>query len=182
MKICIDPGHGGRDSGAIGPAGLQEKSVTFDIAYHLECGLSCFGHSSFRTRLDDVYLSLEERCERANAAGADLFISIHANASENPRGHGYEVWTSPGWTPADIWATEFFNAIHEAFPNLYGRVDMSDGDPDKESKFWVLVHTNMPAVLIETAFISNPAEEESLSDPGWRMRMAGAIISAVWRH
>lgn len=179
MKICIDPGHGGIDSGAIGPTGLQEKFAAADIAFHLECGLTQIGHAVFRTRINDTTLSLEQRCEIANEEKADLFLSVHCNAAENPAGHGFEVWTSPGLTAADAWATRLYLAVREAFPHLAGRVDMSDGDPDKESKFYVLVHTVMPAVLIETAFISNPAEEKWLLDPGWRIRMAGAIVSGV---
>lgn len=182
MRICLDPGHGGEDSGAVGPAGAQEKSVVLSVALHLERALVEMGHQPFYTRVDDRYLSLPGRCDHANAEGADLFLSIHANAAAAAQAHGFEVWTSPGWTPADPWATEIWNSIRESFPLLRGRVDTCDGDPDKESKFYVLVNTHMPAVLIETAFISNPAEERKLTDPGWRLRMAGAIASAVYRH
>lgn len=182
MKICCDPGHGGHDTGAVGPNGLAEKLVTLDICHHVECGLSAAGHAAFRTRISDEYIGLQERCDIANEEGADLFISVHANAAPVPQAHGVEIFTSPGVTAADKFATKIFTSIREAFPELHARVDMSDGDPDKESKFWVLVHTKMPAVLLEVAFISNPVEEDRLRDPGWRMRMAGAIVSGINRR
>ena len=181
MRICIDPGHGGHDSGAVGPAGLTEAAAVLSISGYLWGGLENGKHSARMTRESDVYLTLQERCDFAHSMNADLFLSIHANAADSPQANGFEVWTSPGWTPADPFATGIFNSVRESFVNLRGRVDSSDGDPDKESKFYVLMHTKMPAVLIETAFISNPVEEEKLTDPGWRMRMAGAIVSSIWR-
>lgn len=181
MKICLDPGHGGHDPGAIGPTGLTEAQVVRWISIHIGRGLSEAGHHCIYTRQNDVFVELDDRAEFANEEDADLFVSIHANASEIPAAHGFEVWTSPGWTPADPIATKVFENIRRAFPELRGRVDSSDGDPDKEAKFRVLVKTMMPALLVEIAFISNPTEERWLRDPGWRLRMAGAIVSALWR-
>jgi len=180
MKICIDPGHGGDDPGAVGPTLLTEAEAVLDIAKFIRFGLAP-EHEVIMTRDIDATLTLPGRCETANAAGADLFLSIHANSAANPSAHGFEVWTSPGWTPADPIATGIFNSVRESFPKLAGRVDSGDGDPDKEARFYVLVHTNMPSVLIETAFICNPTEEGWLRDRGWRMRMAGAIVSSIWR-
>jgi N-acetylmuramoyl-L-alanine amidase len=180
MKICLDPGHGGDDPGAIGPTGLTEAEAVLDIARLTRFNLIP-QHEVMMTREADQTVSLAERCEIANAMKSDLFLSIHANSSANPAAHGFEVWTSPGWTPADPIATVIFNTVREFFPNLAGRVDSGDGDPDKESRFYVLVHTKMPAVLIETAFICNPTEEGWLRDRGWRMRMAGAIVSSIGR-
>lgn len=185
MKICIDAGHGGSDSGAVGPTGFTEKEAVLDISRFIRFGLvdprEVLAHEVFMTRENDETLSLQSRCSIANSRGADLFISVHANAAALPSAHGFEVWTSPGYTAADPIATKIFNTVREAFPALAGRVDSSDGDPDKESKFYVLVNTAMPAVLIETAFISNPTEELWLMDRGWRMRMAGAIVSSIGR-
>ena len=181
MRICLNPGHGGRDSGAIGPTGLTEKSVALSMALSLELALLEMGHEVFLTRRSDRFISLPDICQMANLDGAELFFSLHANAAAIAAAGGFEVWTSPGWTPADPWATVIWSSIRDSFPLLRGRLDMSDGDPDKESKFYVLIHTAMPAVLIETAFISNEEEERKLADPGWRLRMAGAIASAVYR-
>lgn len=75
MKICINPGHGGRDPGAVGPSGTKESHVAQDIAYHFECGLSTAVHAAFATRLRDNYVSLQERCDIANREDADLLGS-----------------------------------------------------------------------------------------------------------
>lgn len=179
MKFCVDPGHGGLDSGAVGRNWLEEKTVVLSISRWVAEGLLEAGHEVMRTREEDVAVTLKKRCKLANEWGADVFISIHANASEAIGPGGFEVFTSPGWTQADPIATAIFNSIRESFPELRGRVDSSDGDPDKESRFFVLAHTNMAAALVETAFISNPREERFLKDPGWRLRMAGAIVSGL---
>ena len=181
MRICIDPGHGGEDPGAIGPAGLTEAWAVKSISHYVGRGLSEAGHTCIYTRIADVFVPLGDRAAFANREDVDLFVSIHANAHEIPGANGFEVWTSPGWTPADPVATKIFESVRRSFPDLRGRVDSSDGDPDKEAKFRVLIETKMPAVLVETAFISNPTEEMWLRDPGWRLRMAGAIVSGVWR-
>jgi N-acetylmuramoyl-L-alanine amidase len=181
MKFCIDPGHGGADPGAVGPAGTRECDVAYNIAEWLQLGLSCAGHASIMTRTRGEFQTLQVRCGRSNQSGVDRFVSIHANASTSPQAGGFEVWTSPGWTPADPIATSVFELVRRTFPDLRGRVDSSDGDPDKESGFYVLVHTAAPAILIETAFISNPLEEQWLSDVSWQMRMAGAILGGITR-
>jgi len=180
MKYCIDPGHGFSDPGAIGSTGLKEKDVVLSISKFVLLGLQQSGHDGILTREGDFARTLQERCDIANNTdGVDRFVSIHANSFSDPAANGFEVWTSPGWTPADPIATNVFNYVRETFPNLRGRVDASDGDPDKESKFYVLIHTNMPAILVETAFISNPKEQAWLRDVGWQMRMAGAILSGI---
>jgi N-acetylmuramoyl-L-alanine amidase len=142
-------------------------------------GLLDYGMEVLTTRASDQFVSLERRCEIANDWGADLFLSIHCNAFSNPTAHGYEVWTSVGQTSADPIAEKIFNSIGGAFPQLTPRFDQTDGDSDKENGFTVLVGTRMAAVLVEVAFISNVIEERWLRDVGWKMRMAGAIVSAI---
>ena len=179
MKVWIDPGHGGEDSGAVGPSGVRESTIALEISRYILLGLTDTGCEINSTRSDDSFVSLSGRCKKANAWNADLFVSIHCNAFSNPTAHGFEVWTSRGETAADPIATRLYGSIKAAFPELLPRVDLSDGDCDKESGFAVLRGTAMPAVLIECAFISNVLEERWLRDVGWRMRMAGAIVSAV---
>jgi len=181
MKICIDPGHGGEDSGAVGPGGLKESEAALDISRYVRRGLLDQGEDVIVTRDADNFVSLPGRCDYANEENADLFISIHCNAFTNPKAHGYEVWTSRGVTDADRVAELLFGSIGAAFPKLKARMDLTDGDSDFEAGFAVLVGTSMPAVLIETAFISNLIEERWLGDVGWKMRMAGAIVSALRR-
>jgi N-acetylmuramoyl-L-alanine amidase len=91
-RIVLDPGHGGWDPGAIGPAGLHEKDVTLDIAHRVAPVLQREGLTVVLTRDDDRYVPLEERTARANAFGADLFVSIHCNAADNHLRHGVETY------------------------------------------------------------------------------------------
>jgi N-acetylmuramoyl-L-alanine amidase len=92
QRIVLDPGHGGWDPGAIGPAGLHEKEVTLDVSRRAAAVLGREGVTILLTREDDRYVSLEERTARANAFGADLFVSVHCNAAENRLRHGVETY------------------------------------------------------------------------------------------
>lgn len=178
-RVCLDCGHGGSDPGAIGPEGLTEAAAVLEIGKYVRRGLLDRQMEVLCTRSSDKFVSLEKRCEMSNDWGADLFLSIHANAFSNPMAHGYEVWTSKGQTVSDPIAERIFNSIGGAFPNLAPRFDKTDGDSDKEAGFAVLIGTAGAAVLVETAFISNAIEERWLRDVGWLMRMAGGIVSAV---
>lgn len=91
-RIAIDPGHGGKDPGAVGKGGLREKDVTLRVSKELERILDSQGFDAFLTRGDDQYVTLEGRTQIANQKRADLFISVHANASENRRSHGVETY------------------------------------------------------------------------------------------
>lgn len=91
-KLVLDPGHGGNDSGAVGPAGTREKDVTLDVAHRVAPVLTKAGMTVVLTRDDDRFVSLEERTARANQVGADLFVSIHCNAAENRARHGVETY------------------------------------------------------------------------------------------
>ena len=179
MKYCIDPGHGGADSGAVGPNGLRESVASLAISQYLGRGLLDSGHDVFYTRTGDVARSLGERCNMANAGGANVLVSVHCNAFSNPMAHGSEIWTSRGQTAADPIAERIFNSIAMAFPQLAMRADKTDGDSDHEAGFRVLVGSTMPAVLVECAFISNAIEEAWLRSAGWRMMMAGAITRGL---
>lgn len=183
-KIVIDPGHGGPDPGAVGPSGVQEKVVVLAVAKLLADILSAAGVEVRLTRdSDDVpwipSTDLSERVRISNYAGADLFISIHANAFSSPQAKGMEIWTSVGQTRADILAESIADALIEAFPGLVFRADMSDGDKDKEANFYVLYHTRAPAVLVELAFITNPVEEAMLKDPAYQQKAARAIAKGI---
>jgi len=180
MKICLDPGHGGSDPGAIGPTGLNESYATLQIAKYVRRGLLDSGYDVICTRSSDKAVGLGERCRIANTNHADLLLSVHCNAFSLDA-HGYEIWTSIGQTAADPIAEALFESIGAAFPKLTPRFDKTDGDSDKEASFKVLVGTDMPAVLVEYAFISNPVEEEWLRDVGWKLRAAGGTVSGVNR-
>ena len=185
MKVCIDPGHAGRstDPGAVNPnTGLQEADVAFIIAQQLGGYLAAVGCEVYLTRTDYEQPETDDlsyRTELSNAYCADVFVSLHCNSAANAAAAGYEVWTSPGETQGDKLASCIYKQMDTEFPDRPGRTDYSDGDPDKESRFYVLTHTDAPACLIEMAFISNDEEAALLSDPDWQNRMARAIARGV---
>jgi N-acetylmuramoyl-L-alanine amidase len=158
VKIVLDPGHGGKDPGACGKT-LKEKDVTLAVAQIRRPKLEALGHEVLLSRYSDCDVPLSSRTCRANEWGADVLLSIHCNGAENPQAHGFEVWTSPGTTRADNLATIILDTWHRRFPSVRLRQDFADGDGDKEGRFWVLMKSKMPAVLVELGFITNPAWE-----------------------
>ena len=185
MKIVIDPGHAGRnvDPGAVNPGtGLQEADVALAVSRFLEAELMRAGHEVKLTRMEWEQPETDDlacRTSLSNDWGADLFVSLHCNSAASPSAKGYEVWTSPGDTEGDILATCIYAQIAVEFPDRAGRADYSDDDPDKESRFYVLVHTEAPACLVEMAFISNDEEAALLADARWQSRQAGAIARGI---
>ena len=185
MKVVIDPGHAGRniDPGAVnGSTGLQEADVALVISRQVANYLLNVGYEVKLTRTEweqEETDDLSYRTALANDWGADIFISLHCNSAANQSAEGYEVWTSPGNTLGDKLATRIYGQIAAEFPDRAGRTDYSDGDPDKESRFYVLVHTDAPACLVEMAFISNDAEAALLADAAWQDRYARAIARGV---
>lgn len=183
-KIVIDPGHGGQDSGAVGSSGLYEKDAVLPVALELAQILRQAGAEVKLTRESDTVPwnsqnDLSERVRIANQWGADAFVSIHANATTSPSAKGMEVWTSVGQTAGDALAEDIANALKATFPGLVFRADMSDGDLDKESNFYVLYYTRMPAALVELAFITNPNEEALLRNPSYQAQAAEAIAKGL---
>jgi N-acetylmuramoyl-L-alanine amidase len=212
-RVAIDAGHGGSDPGAIGPTGLREKDVTLAVAHLVAPMLSSeLGILTMLTRDDDRLVPLDERAARANAFHADLFVSIHCNASENGAAHGVmsfvldttrdeianaiaarENATSIAATSqaatitsslrlADLGARSTHLAEllqHAAVSSLTGFFSDVADQGVKRAGFFVLVGAEMPSVLFETAFISNPWEERRLASPEYRRRLAVALTSAV---
>lgn len=179
--IMIDAGHGGHDSGAVGPHGLRESDVALAVAMLLGSILAT-RMTVVYTRRDDYFVELGRRAEISNSMGADLFLSIHCNSGEPGHGDGYEVFTTPWVTGADGFATALFEAYAEAFPEKRGRADMTDGDPDKEARFAVLRLTDCPAALFELEFIHTDAGEEWLGNRVHQLQCARALAAGVLRH
>jgi N-acetylmuramoyl-L-alanine amidase len=180
MKIVIDPGHGGHDSGAVNPrVGVQEKDLNLQIALALQGWLMSGGHQVVMTRYEDRFLDLALRASLANLAKADAFISIHCNAAENHAAKGFEIWTSPGPTSADTLATFIGQAVQANIPRLVNRFDFSDGDLDKEGSLAVLRLTRCPAVLVEAGFVSEDSEAEWLRQPENIQQISHAISLGV---
>lgn len=146
-KIFIDAGHGGSDSGAAGN-NLKEKDITLSISKQLGNILNSQGYAIKYSRTSDTYISLEDRAKEANAWGADLFVSIHTNAFSSSSARGTECYTHPSAS----------GTAKTLSKNVANAISRNLGIPNrghKEADFAVLRLTNMPAILVETAFISN---------------------------
>lgn len=178
MKLCIDPGHGGTDPGAVGLYGTKESIINIQTAYRLKANALRLGYSAFLTREADVFISLEERARIANCNNSTCFISLHCNASVNRKAYGMEVWTSKGQTQSDLLAQCIALQLKGSFSEPF-RADLSDGDLDKEANYVVLAQTKMPAVLVEMGFLSNPITENLLKTASHQEHIASAILRGV---
>jgi N-acetylmuramoyl-L-alanine amidase len=167
--VIIDPGHGGEDPGAIGPRGTHEADVALGIGRLVKAALERQGMHAVLTRNDDSTVALEDRPDLAERYGGVVFVSIHANASTDP---GVQGTTTYYYTPQSRALAEMVQA----------EVVRALGEPDRgilAARFYVLVNTQMPAILVETAFISNAAEEAMLRDPAVQTRIAEAIARGI---
>lgn len=184
MIVVIDPGHGGKDPGAINKKwGLREADITMEVARKLYYELKTLGASVSMTRTRDQTVSLDQRCEISNDVKPDIFISLHCNSSENKKAHGVEMFTSPGRTVADDVADILIDEWQIAFPKQILRIS-SPRAGLKEERFRVLVKTQAPAVLIEMGFISNDTEAQELMSSTFQQEAAETIASALlkWRR
>ena len=156
-KIFIDPGHGGNDPGAIGKRS-REKDNVLKVALRLKAILEGYGHEVRLSRSTDVFIPLGERARLANAWGADYFFSLHDNSATATSATGFETFIYNGSVSAAT--TKLQNAVHSSIANQIGIRDRGK----KRANFAVLRLTNMPAVLVEYAFISNYSDETILID------------------
>jgi N-acetylmuramoyl-L-alanine amidase len=176
MRVYIDPGHGGDDPGAV-HGELVEQDIALSISGSLEENLRDLGHEVLLSRRDDVTISLHGRASMANEWKADVFLSIHLNADPDPdlpgmpEAHGHEFWIYPGSFKGLRLAEAINKAFVFAFPDQPAR-------GIKEANFAVLRLTEMPAVLLELAFIDT-ALATRLKQPVIQARIAGAISSGV---
>ncbi len=213
-RVIIDAGHGGHDTGAIGPTGVKEKDVTLAIAKKLQENLLEQGFEVLMTRTDDKFVALEERARFANRKRGDLFVSIHCNAHSSSKMRGIETYTLN--VTSDKYAIRLAareNAASEKtlsdlqfiLADLATKANTSDshrlakavqsslvsshsGDKKrprdlgvKQALFYVLLGARMPAVLVETAFLSNPTDEKRLSSGEYQQQVADAIGRGVAR-
>ena len=170
MKVTIDAGHGGEDSGATGSLnGYFESHAVLDIALRLRALLERHVEVQM-TREDDTFTSLPERCRMANEWGADILVSLHLN-SATPDASGFEVFTSGSTKSKDL-AKKVWSRHTKAFPDQKDRGVKTAG-------FYVLKHSDMPAVLTEGCFLSNDAENQWVSLDETRQQMAEAIGQGI---
>ncbi len=211
-RIVIDAGHGGHDPGTIGRGGLQEKDLVLDVALRLERLVrEELGAEVLMTRASDVFIPLEERTAIANAKGADLFLSIHANSSRSSRARGIETYflnfavdphaeevaarenAISAATMKDLQglvkaialnskideSRDFASAVHES---LLDGLRRSQPTPDRgvrTAPFYVLIGANMPSILAEIAFVSNPEDEKRLRSGERREEIARGLLGGV---
>lgn len=212
-RIVIDAGHGGHDSGTIGPDGLEEKDVALDVALRLGHLLQQrLGAEVIYTRRTDKFVPLEDRTAIANAAHADLFLSIHANSSSDPQVRGVETYFLNFTTSPDamvVAARENADSNRSVYDlsDLVRKIALSDkidesrefaGDVQqqlfsglsasnpgmknrgvKQAPFVVLIGAQMPSVLAEISFLTNPESEAELARPAYRERLAKALYRGV---
>jgi N-acetylmuramoyl-L-alanine amidase len=169
--VAIDAGHGGRDVGAIGPTGLQEKDVVLDVALRAREALVRGGVRVVMTRETDVYVDLAERPRLARRQGATVFVSIHANASVRPTAGGAETYYLAPQSQA------LAQMIQDELAKIPGLANRGI----RTANFLVLRENEIPAVLVEVAYLSNPEEEGRLRTPAFRQQLAEAIVRGVLR-
>lgn len=168
--ICIDAGHGGKDPGAIGRSGLNEKDINMQVALKV-ADLLMDRYVVVMTRTDDQYVSLGKRCDIANQSKSHLFVSIHCNAAENHEANGIETFHYYTSTRGKLFA----NAIQWGLIALTDRRDRGV----KAAGFQVLRDTSMPATLIELGFITNTEEEQLLQKEEFQNACAKAIVKGI---
>ncbi len=174
IVVALDPGHGGRDPGAVGIGGLQEKQVIFPISQQVAAILRQQGVEVVMTRNSDIELDLDPRVQVAERADADLFVSIHANAISlsRPDVNGLETYyySNAG--------ARFARTVHDTVLRTMG---MSDRRV-RQARFYVIRRTSMPAILIEVGFVTGAEDIHNLRNPEWRSRMADAIARGILNH
>jgi N-acetylmuramoyl-L-alanine amidase len=215
-RIVIDAGHGGHDTGTIGPNGLQEKDLVLDVVLRLGRLLeSKLGAEVIYTRDDDTFIPLETRTAIANEHQADLFISVHANSSQDDSARGVETYylnfTS---NPDALEVAARENAVSEKSIHelqdlvkkitLKEKIDesrelasdvqqslyegLSPKNPTlrnrgvKKAPFVVLIGANMPSILAEISFVSNPVDEAKLETPEYRQKIAESLYKGIAKY
>ena len=182
-RIAIDPGHGGSDSGAIGPTGIMEKSVTMRVSRELKRLLEAEGATVILTRTGDTEVSekgasatsveeLQARCDVANQAKADIFLSIHADAFTNREVKGTTAYYYAQGTKQ---SKQLADSVRTALIDAIGTVDRGT----QSCNFYVVKHTDMPAILVEISFISNPDEEKMMNSETGIKKIAQGIADGI---
>ena len=219
--VVIDPGHGGRDSGAVGKYGTYEKDVVLQISKRLKKRVDkAKGMEAFLTRDSDKFLTLRQRIQKARAKHADLFISVHADANTNKTVRGSSVyilsekgassemayWLAKNENQVDV---EMAGATLDSKNKVLSQVlldltqsaatadslDLAQGVLSElgtvnrlarkgveSANFGVLRSPDIPSLLIETAFISNPREEKQLKTARYQNQIANAVYRGIRRY
>lgn len=182
--IVLDAGHGGSDTGAVGPSGVTEASVTLAVTQDLQRILEASGARTAMTRDTDVDVygpnatagqELQARVDVGERTpGTEVFLSIHCNAFSNPEANGMETYYCAGSPSGARLAT----ILNEELDRAGGRRNRGV----KTANFYVIRHSSMPASLVELAFVTNPAEEALLADADYQERLAYALAIGLSRY
>lgn len=171
MRVFINPGHGGKDPGAVGN-GLREKDIVLKIAQKMVDQLKNYDVEVKMFRSDDTYYTLEQICNEANRWNADLFVSIHVNAGG---GTGFESYIYSGLSNNSTTA-KYRQVIHEEImkkiPNVRDR-------GKKKANFYVLGNTKMPAILTENLFIDNKTDATKLKSDAFLTDVATGHVNGI---
>lgn len=178
VKVYLDPGHGGSDSGAVGN-GLREKDVTLDLALRLNHILVVtYGFQTRLSRSSDITRSLRSRTSDANSWGAHVFVSIHINSAGGTAGTGFESYRHPN-AP---WWTVFRHAwLHDETIRQMRTVASVRDRGKKTANFFVLRETAMSAILTENMFINNPSDAALLRRNDFRHAIATGHARGIVR-
>lgn len=166
QSLCIDPGHGGSDPGAVG-CGLKEAAINLDVANRFCTLMKNAGYKVYMTRTSDATVSLSSRTQYANNLGVARFVSIHCNAY-NGSAHGTETFCYPSGSSTSFALRNNTNPQIVSALGTYNR-------GCKTANFHVLRETNMPAILAELAFIDNSSDAAKLGNPTYRQKAAQAL-------
>lgn len=172
-RVVIDPGHGGPDPGAVGIDGLRETDVVLDVSLQVAQLLQARGVQVLLTRTSEVDVDLPPRVALANSSGADVFVSLHANAlsMDRPDVNGIETFYFEGGRSLSL-----ARAIQEQL------MEVSPGTPDRGARpgrFFVIRRTVMPSALAEMGFVTGEIDAPRLADPNHRRRLAQAVATAI---
>lgn len=175
MRIGIDPGHGGRDPGAIGPTRLYEKDVTLGISLELGRLLKDAGLEPVFTRTDDRTVEIVTRSALLNNQKCDLAISVHINSATRQEANYFAVFVQRLGGEAEKLAHKVIDKVTAATGWSWG----ADDDGIREKDLHMTRETKMPAILVECGFISNPEQEKQLRQPEMQKKLAQAIADGV---
>lgn len=170
--VVLDPGHGGKDPGAIACNGVHEKVINLSVARQVASLLRQKGIKVVMTRSSDTFVDLEDRAAIANRHRADLFVSIHADSNQNSQRRGFSVFI------ARRCSVESRQTARKMLDSL-GKSGLQNQGL-RQADYRVLVKTKCPAVLVEMGHLSNWREAGLLSNSGFQSRMASAIAEGVY--
>lgn len=174
MKIFLDAGHGGKDSGAIGN-GIQEKDIVLKLVKKMESLLKAYENTDvILSRSSDVFLSLAERTKKANTANADVLLSIHVNSASDNSARGYETFR---YTNASSASTAFQNVLHAEIIKEIGGNIRDRGK--KQANFHMLRESKMKACLTENLFISNNHDAALLKSDSFLDKLAQGHVNGL---